>query len=59
VDRTGAVVDKVTIVKLINLSSHTTSASATAGGASALPATPSGYVTVQVNGSNKKIPYYD
>lgn len=59
VDRTGAVVDKVTIVKLINLSSHTTSTSATAGGASALPATPSGYVTVQVNGSTKKIPYYD
>ena len=59
VDRTGAVVDKVTIVKLINLSSHTTSSSASAGGASALPVTPSGYVTIQVNGSNKKIPYYD
>jgi len=59
VDRTGAVVDKVTIVKLINLSLHTTSSSASAGGASALPVTPSGYVTIQVNGSNKKIPYYD
>lgn len=59
VDRTGAVVDKVTIAKVLNLGTHTTSSSASAGGASALPATPSGYVTVQVNGSNKKIPYYD
>ena len=59
VDRTGAVVDKVTIAKVLNFGTHTTSSSASAGGASALPATPSGYVTVQVNGSNKKIPYYD
>ena len=59
VDRTGAVVDKVTIAKVLNFGTHTTSSSATAGGASALPATPSGYVTIQVNGSTKKIPYYD
>lgn len=59
VDRTGAVVDKVTIAKVLNFGTHTTSSSASAGGASALPATPSGYVTIQVNGSNKKIPYYD
>ncbi len=59
VERTGAVVDSVAIVKRVNFTSHTTSTSASAGGASALPATPSGYVTIQVNGSNKKIPYYD
>jgi hypothetical protein len=59
VDRTGAAVDKVTIAKVLNFGTHTTSSSASAGGASALPATPSGYVTVQVNGSTKKIPYYD
>jgi hypothetical protein len=59
VDRTGAVVDKVTIAKVLNFGTHTTSSSASAGGASALPVTPSGYVTIQVNGSNKKIPYYD
>jgi hypothetical protein len=32
--------------------------SATAGGASALPATPQGYVTEQINGANVHIPYY-
>lgn len=30
-----------------------------AGGASALPATPTGYVTVVVNGVDRKMPYYD
>lgn len=29
-----------------------------AGGAAALPATPTGYVTVQINGVSRKIPYY-
>ena len=29
-----------------------------AGGASALPATPSGYLLIQVNGTNFKVPYY-
>lgn len=29
-----------------------------AGGASALPATPTGYVTVSINGTSVKIPYY-
>jgi len=49
----------ITVSNLLNLGTHTTSSSASAGGASALPATPSGYVTIQVNGSNKKVPYYD
>ena len=30
-----------------------------AGGASALPATPTGYIKVNVNGTQKKVPYYD
>lgn len=29
-----------------------------AGGAGALPATPAGYLTVEINGTNRKIPYY-
>jgi hypothetical protein len=37
----------------------TTSSSATAGAASALPATPSGYVEAIIGGVVKKIPYYD
>lgn len=31
---------------------------ATAGAASALPATPEGYVVVNINGTNRKLPYY-
>lgn len=30
-----------------------------AGGASALPATPTGYLLINVNGTQKKVPYYD
>jgi hypothetical protein len=30
-----------------------------AGGASALPATPTGYLSILVNGAVKKIPYYN
>lgn len=37
----------------------TTSSSASAGAASALPATPSGYVEALIGGVVKKIPYYD
>ena len=40
---------------LVNASTAT---SATAGGASALPATPDGYLFVNIGGANKKIPYY-
>ena len=29
-----------------------------AGGASALPATPTGYISININGTNRKIPYY-
>ena len=40
------------------LNGNSTSTSATAGGASALPATPAGYLDIQINGTNAKIPYY-
>jgi hypothetical protein len=59
VERTGAAIDSVAVSTKLALASHTTSSSASAGGASALPVTPTGYVTVAVNGSDKKIPYYD
>ena len=42
----------------IGVTGHTTYTSATAGGASALPATPSGYFSFYVNGILKKVPYY-
>jgi hypothetical protein len=42
----------------LTLSSITSTSSATAGVASALPATPQGYITVNINGTNRKIPYY-
>jgi len=37
----------------------TTFTSATAGGASALPATPTGYLPMIINGVSQKIPFYD
>lgn len=36
----------------------TSSTVGAAGGASALPATPTGYITVKINGTDYKIPYY-
>ena len=59
VERTGTTIDSVAVATKLALASHTTSSSASAGGASALPALPTGYVTVSVNGADKKIPYYD
>jgi hypothetical protein len=41
----------------INLQTPTTN-SATAGGASALPATPVGYMEIQVNNGSARLPYY-
>jgi hypothetical protein len=43
--------------KLFILPATTTSAPV-AGGAGALPATPAGYMTINVNGTNRQIPYY-
>lgn len=42
----------------LRLVNHTNTTSATAGGASALPALPQGYVTININGTDRKIPYY-
>ncbi len=43
----------------VNVTSATTSTtSPPAGGAAALPATPAGYLTVNINGTNRQIPYY-
>lgn len=43
----------------INLAGHATTTTApAAGGAGALPATPTGYVTIQVNGVDRKQAYY-
>ena len=43
----------------VNFVNHTQSTVGSAGGASALPATPTGYIQVQVNGTQKIVPYYD
>lgn len=40
------------------LSGASTTTAPGAGGAGALPATPLGYLTMQVNGTNRQIPYY-
>lgn len=46
--------------KMISVTSATTSSTVgAAGGASALPATPSGYLEFKINGTIRKIPYYD
>jgi hypothetical protein len=46
-------------VKFGGTNTYTTSSTVgSAGGASALPATPSGYITVDINGTDYKIPYY-
>jgi hypothetical protein len=42
----------------LTLSSIATTTSASSGGASALPGTPAGYMTIQVGGTNRKVPYY-
>lgn len=43
----------------IGYSAQTQTTVGAAGGASALPATPTGYILVSVAGANKKIPYYE
>lgn len=43
--------------KTVNFADTATTVGA-AGGASALPSSPSGYVTIKVNGTNYKVPYY-
>ena len=43
----------------LNLVNIATATGASAGGGSALPAAPVGYMTVKIAGSNRKIPYYN
>jgi hypothetical protein len=43
----------------VQLRNHTTGTTApSAGGAGALPATPLGYLTININGTNRQMPYY-
>ena len=42
----------------VTLTGQTTTTSATAGGATALPATPTGYLSLSLNGATVKVPYY-
>jgi hypothetical protein len=42
----------------LNLTAAATSTTASAGGASALPSTPSGYAHITINGQTVKIPYF-
>jgi hypothetical protein len=48
-----------TTKKLIDITGTLTTTIGAAGGASALPATPVGYATVIINGTERKIPYYN
>ncbi len=47
------------LVENLSLTSANTAMSSTAGSASALPATPSGYLELELNGATVKIPYYN
>lgn len=68
VDPTGAEVLRVggggrfgggLVATTLAVTSATTSTSATTGAATALPALPAGYWSVDVNGATKKVPYYN
>jgi hypothetical protein len=49
-----------TTVGTFNFSTTSTATTVgAAGGASALPATPLGYVIVKIGGTDRKIPYYN
>lgn len=48
-----ATVDKLKIAEAV-----TTTSAPSAGGAGALPATPAGYMTININGADRKVPYY-
>lgn len=47
-------------LKLFAQSSHVgTPATTATGGAGTLPANPVGFITIYVNGTERKVPYYD
>jgi hypothetical protein len=63
--RTGMTVDEVrytaTLIRLngaVRVDASTTTSAPSAGGAGALPATPAGYVTINIGGTNRQIAYY-
>lgn len=58
VSTTAGDIDLTPFSGLVNLTNAGAYTSATAGGSSALPATPQGYVAVKVQGTTVKIPYY-
>jgi hypothetical protein len=65
IDRTGTTIDAVTLLAtLIRLAGavrmdvSTTTTAPSAGAAAALPATPAGYMTINVNGTDRQVPYY-
>jgi hypothetical protein len=43
----------------LRINAQSTTTVGAAGGASALPATPLGYIVINVNATNVKIPYYN
>ena len=45
--------------KMISVTNATVGTSATTGSATALPAQPAGYIEMKINGSIKKLPYYN
>lgn len=47
------------ISKKVQILVGSVSTSATAGAATALPVKPAGYITINVNGTNYKVPYYN
>lgn len=52
--------NRVEVARSFRLSNQTTGTTVgAAGGASALPATPLGYITINLNGNNVRIPYYN
>ncbi len=54
----GAPVAVASAGKPLPLTGQTTANSATGGAATALPAAPLGYLTLTINGTAAKIPYY-
>lgn len=42
----------------VSIAPSTTTTAPAAGGAGALPATPTGYATIRINGTDRKFPYY-
>lgn len=65
VDRTGTTIDEVrlsaTLIRLngaVRVDASTSTTSPSAGGAGALPATPAGYVTINIGGTDRQIAYY-